>query len=159
MDENSILIKNGNLKLISSNDPSLFLYSNLKDILVNNPINNNTQILIEKFLIDQFEKLFSEGGNENSSKNKTINVLGVDISRFTGGFKRYCINKRDDIKSYIQSLRYKLNEDIKLNKDLNKIKRKIDIFNYYFKLIINNIPEEKIMSCLFYSIFNFIFIF
>ena len=152
MNNDSILIKNDHFKLLSSKDTSLFVYSNIRDILVNNPVNNNTQILIEKFLVDQFEKLLNE--NYIDGKQKNLNVLGVDISRFNGTFKKYCLDKSYDIKKSLNNLRNMLNEDNNLKKDLKDIKTKFNIFNYYFKLIINNISDEKFMSCLFYSVFK-----
>lgn len=148
---NSILLKTNQFKPISSKDPSLFLHSNITDIMKNNPINENTQRLIERFLMDQFEKLVDI--NEVSKKD-TGNLLSVDINMFSGKFKEYCVYKQGEIKSYIKNLIDKLNNDTKLDKDVNQIKSKIDIFNFYFKLIINEIKYSEIQSCLFYSLFK-----
>jgi hypothetical protein len=146
-----IFFKTNHFKHISSKDPSLFLYSNLIDIMVNNPINENSQRLIEKFLMDQFEKLVIEVSNNSKDM---VNVLGVDIHLFNGKFKEYCIDKQGEIKSYINNLRDKLNDDRKLDKDVNEIKTKIDIYNFYFKLIMNEVNNSEIQSCLFYSLFK-----
>ena len=150
---NSILHKINQFKHISSKDTSLFLHSNLIDILVKNPINENTQRLIEKFLIDQFEILVDIKEVSNYSKD-TVNVLGVDINRFTGKFKEYCVDKQVEIESFIKNLREKLNNDRNLDKDVNKIKTKNNMFNFYFKLILNEIDNSKIKSCMFYSLFK-----
>jgi len=148
---NGILFKTNHFKHISSKDPSLFLYSNLIDIMVNNPINENSQRLIEKFLIDQFEKLVDEVSNNSKDM---VSALGVDINLFNGKFKEYCMDKKGEIKSYIKNLRDKLNDDRILDKDVNEIKTKIDIYNFYFKLIMNEVNNSEIQSCLFYSLFK-----
>jgi hypothetical protein len=98
----SILVKTDHFKLLSSKDPSLFLHSNLIDLIVNNPTNNNTQILIERFLIDQFEKLLVDNAG-SSNKIGNVNMLGVDVDKFTGGFKRYCLDKYPEMKLYIKN--------------------------------------------------------
>lgn len=145
----SILANTDHFKLLSSKDPSLYLHTNLINIIVNNPINNNTQILIERFLYDQFEKILAD----NAGHSNKIG-LGVDASKFTGGFKSYCLDKYPQMKIYIKNLRDTLNKKSSLNKDVNELKSQRDKHDYYLKLILNNIKDEKIMNCMFYSIFK-----
>ena len=59
----------------SSQNINLFLFTNIINILENEPVNNETKLKIERFLHAQFDEFLS-------SKGRSL-VLGVDTKMFT----------------------------------------------------------------------------
>lgn len=129
--------------VFKSNDIIKLIFSNLINIIKNNPINENTQISIENYLFNQYKIL------ANSKDN--IKVSGIDLSLFNKEFKEYCFTKRDDFDLYLNSLRENLNLSVK--KDINKLVKMIDIHNYYIREVLNNLNNAEIISYIFYVLF------
>lgn len=133
-------------KKISKNEFDTYLFTQLTDIICNNPINNDTQLLIENFLLYQFKIFIS---------NKDIKVLDINIKNFNSKFNQYCIIKSKELEVYLLKLKNKLNSDKKLFADINTLKIN-KIRDYYCKLIINNVDFNDIVNNMLYVLFKII---
>ena len=89
----NIELYTSNKQNTSSYDFNLFIFNNLLNIIGNNPINKDTQLIIERFLNEQFKDFISN--------KKTPLILGVDTDKFSSGFNKYCFNKVEEIKVYL----------------------------------------------------------
>ncbi len=145
--------RKGFLPKVLSKDPNLAsTFLAVEEILTQNPINEDTQILIEKFLNEQFLNLFEEKDNK---KNKSSYIL----DNISPEFRRELANKVDDINININNLRkeytYKnmsnlINKDFSVMSNLDKYRFSlIEIF-----LVITN--NQSIIGKLYHILFEVI---
>jgi len=140
---NLILYNNG----VNKENFDLFIFNYIVNIIKSNPINKNTQLLIERFLSGQ-------GKIYINSKESPL-VLNIDINKFTGKFNEYCINKIDELKVYFEKLNNSLNSNNKLIDDSNSLNDN-QIIDYYIKEIINTIEFNDVLNIMYYTLFKII---
>ena len=140
---NLILYNGGNTK----EHYDLFLFNYIVNILKTNPINKNTQLMIEKFL-------FEQGRYYTQNKEDPI-VLNIDISKFTGKFNEYCINKVEELEVYFDKFKNSLNSNNKLIDDSNSLNDN-QIIDYYIKEIINTIKFYDVLNIMYYTLFKIV---
>lgn len=134
-----------NSDVFKSNDVFRLVYNNLLNILENNPINYDTQLKIENYLLNQYKDLAMRKGK--------VYISDIDFSLFNKEFKEYCFSKLDEFNHFLDLLRESLNSDKKLNKGIESLVKNVDIHNYYIKVVMNNLNNEEIISYLFYVLF------
>lgn len=131
--------------IFKSDEVLKHICTNILDILENNPINSETQIKLENFLYNQFKDL--------ANKKDKVLVSNVDFSLFNSEFKHYCYSKVSEFSTYLDLLRESLDSNQKLNQDIEKIVKSVDIHDYYIKKLLNNMSDKEIISYLFYLLF------
>ena len=141
------VLSNFDNRFDTSRDLNLFIFSNLVDILENNPINHDTQIKIERLIFEQF--------NVYTSNKESPLVLGVEFSKFSGKFNEHCLNKVEEINIYLDKLKNNLNSNKKIDKDLEWLKGNL-IYDYYLKEIINTAHFKDITSVMLFILFTVI---
>jgi len=132
-----------NNSVFKSNDMIKIIFNNLINIIKENPVNEDTQLKIENYLINQYKFL---ADSKDADK-----ISGIDVSLFNKELKEYCFSKRDDFDFYLDSLRESLNSNTKL--DINKLVKSVDIHDYYIRQILNGLTNEEIISYIFYVLF------
>lgn len=136
--------KLGIYNFLNPQDVNLFIYNKLIDIINGNPINSDTQIKIERFLIDQYSDL--------ATKREDVLIMGVRFNKFTGEYKKYCFEIVDRINFYLDNFRQKLNCDDSL-KEVNILTKERDIFDYYIKVILNELKSTDISGLMLYVLY------
>jgi hypothetical protein len=131
---------------------SLFLFTNIRNFLDSNPINELTQLEIEKFLLNQYKVW------DKSKKDSNYSVLGIDLSKFSSKFNDYCLKLVDELKLYLNKHKNYLNKNSKLNDICNieintKVKLKDDIF---IKDIFNKIDLDDMVNLMLMTIFKIV---
>lgn len=81
--------------------------------------------------------------------------LNIDISKFTGKFNEYCINKVEELKVYFEKLNNSLNSNEKLFKDVSSLNDN-EIIEYYIKEIINTIDSNDAINTMYYTLFKIV---
>jgi hypothetical protein len=141
---NLILYNNG---VNNKENFDLFIFNYIVNIIKNNPINKDTQLLIERFL--------SEQGNIYTMNKENPLVLNIDINKFTGKFNEYCINKIDELKVYFEKLNNSLNSNEKLIQD-DKPLNDNEFIEYYIKEVINTIDSNDAINTMYYTLFKIV---
>lgn len=146
---NNIELYTGNFPIKKASSYNLFLFSNVLNILGNNPMNHNTQLMIERYLNEQFKDYIS-------NKAKPF-ILGVDTEKFSGGFNKYCFDKIDEIKVYIYKYKYSFMDNNISNNNVNSVSAftsKAQINDYFFKQIINSTDIDDFVNIMLYTFFR-----
>ena len=129
---------------------SLFLFTNIRNFLDSNPVNESTQLEVEKFLFNQY-KLW-----DTYQQNKSHSILGIDVSKFSSKFKDYCLKLVGDFKVYLNKHKDYLNKNSKIS-DLSvveknsKVKLKDDIF---IKDIFNTVHLDDMVNIMLITLFK-----
>lgn len=142
---NKEIVEVKKMKFDDFNKNSIFV--KLAYILNNEPLNEDTQIKIEKLLFSQ-RNFF---GNK-----KEVNIFGVDTSKYTKDFNIYCLDKENKLIIYLKRLLENLNSNKRIDKDVNLLIRNKDINNYYMRAILNEVDHNEIINFLFYTFFTII---
>jgi hypothetical protein len=129
----------------SSYDLNLFLFTNIINILENEPINSDTQLKIERFLYVQFDEFLTN--------KESFLVSDIDTKIFTGKFNHYCMDKVNELSVYIRKRRNALNSSKKLVKEMGELSVN-QINNYLLKNILNKVEIKDIINIMLYILFR-----
>lgn len=124
---------------------SLFLFTKIINLLENEPMNEETQLKIERFLHNQFKDFLS-----NKEKNPLI--MGVDTQVFNSKFNKFCIDKVKELLVYLGKSKNILNSDKNLNKGVDSLSNN-ETLNYLFRNIVNKINENEFINIMLYTLF------
>jgi hypothetical protein len=129
-------------KNIKSNSGlAMLIFNKLEYILNREPLNNLTQLKIEKFVYTQASEFFQ-------LKKEQPFTLGVNSNLFTSKFNELCVNKVQDFEVYLDNLRVNLNF-AKDNKTIEEMK-KPQIIDYYVKIVLNDLSNIEITNFMLY---------
>jgi DNA-dependent RNA polymerase len=124
-------------KLISRADLSLnkesLVYQQLSNYLRNSPINEDTQLRVEKFLLDYSYISY----NENKEQNDTL----IDYSLISNDFTKLLKSNESTLNNYINLVR---------NKVYNKVPvRQKEFVQYQLSMILKELPNNMVLSIMF----------
>jgi hypothetical protein len=121
-----------------NNIDTSYIFTNIEKILDSCPINEKTQIEIEKFLYNQGIHILQD-----------TDVLGVKINYLNNNIKTYCFEKTEILNLYITKFRKILN-----NKDVESYlnsKSMTKKYHYYTFQIINTVNKNDIINIMLYG--------
>lgn len=118
----------------SNSDKRYLLFKKIKDIILNSPRNDETQLKIEEFLYDY----------NISNLDTTISDIYDFIGSVNREFKDVLFESKDRLKDLIKNFK-KRKLDVKLKVDGLKQKEKV---SYYLSVLLNELSSEFVISIL-----------
>lgn len=127
---------------MSKNKLSFSIFEKLKYILDNKPINIETQMEIENYILSQVSDFIN---NKND-----LNLLGVNSSYLTTELKRFCFDKSLMMTNSLSKLKTSFNSNKYLNKELHQLKTQKNITDFFFKNVLNTVSNDYLIECMLY---------
>lgn len=115
------------------------IYQSLTLFIEKNPINLDTQLKIESFLMSQYTAW--------KMSKRSHSVLGVDLQMFTSRFNNFLLEKKELLGLYINKIRRSKSKFELKSEDPLSSKNNI----YYLRLIINNLDTNTIINLILYE--------
>lgn len=111
------------------------IFKEIQYILLNEPINSNTQERIEKLIYSQLV--------DSSSDKVAPEILNIKFDKLSSRFNELVINKTQDIKLYLDRLRISTSD---ISDDLGSLNQEAQIIDYHRKSIYNKLSKNDFIN-------------
>ena len=116
------------------------IFKEIQYILLNEPINSNTQERIEKLIYSQLV--------DSSSDKVAPEILNIKFDKLSSRFNELVINKTQDIKLYLDRLRISTSD---ISDDLGSLNQEAQIIDYHRKSIYNKLSKNDFINWMLYT--------